>query len=88
MGVHQDPHTYQTIKTLLGIDINEEDWRQDEPIFILRAQDHLAFRTIDFYEREASNAGCGPSFLENLRRVKDAFNHFRVEHSDLMKVPD
>jgi len=81
MGVHKSKKRYAKVKKLL--DIPEE-----EPIFILRAQDYLAFRTIDFYDREASNAGCDPSFLENLRQVKDVFNDFRVRYSELMKVPD
>lgn len=87
MGVHTSPEVYQEIKNLLGIEVSE-DWREDEPIFILRAQDVLAHPTIEYYEDLAEARGCDPSFLDGLRLVRNAVQDWQVKNSSKVKRPD
>lgn len=82
MGVHnKDNPQIPEVKALLGVP-------ETEPIFIIRGQDVLAYPTLEYYTRIASDAGCDPSFLEELRQVQNAFSHFSVEESGQIKVPD
>lgn len=81
MGVHADPEIYTTVREFLGIP-------EDEPIFILRAQDKIAYDTIYFYSGLAANIGCDPTFLEGIRQIYNKFSHFSVENSERMKRPD
>jgi len=54
----------------------------DEPVFILRAQDKLAEPTIEMYR--ALVASHGSSLAEDLQKVIDAFRRW----SGLKKIPD
>jgi len=54
----------------------------DEPVFILRAQDKLAEPTIEMYRTLV--ASHGSSLAEDLQKVIDAFRRW----SGLKKIPD
>jgi flavorubredoxin len=54
----------------------------DEPVFILRAQDKLAEPTIEMYR--ALVASHGSSLAEDLQKVIDTFRRW----SGLKKIPD
>lgn len=63
----------------------------DEPIFILRAKDKLAFTTLLEYERLAMRRGAGDipqQFMDNLEQVIDRFEKWAEENPDKMKLPD
>lgn len=80
MSVHDIQH-YPEIKRLLGIP-------EDEPIFILRAQDEVSLDTVEAYIDMSEKPGNDPTFMQNLRQVADEFNHWQVEHSDKVKQAD
>jgi flavorubredoxin len=54
----------------------------DEPVFIIRAQDKLAEPTIEMYR--ALVASHGSSLAEDLQKVIDAFRRW----SGIKKIPD
>lgn len=80
MSVH-DLSVYPDIKDLLEIP-------QDEPIFILRAQDRSSVETLKFYTEEQVRPGNDPVFMDNLRQVKDEFEHWQIENSEKVKRAD
>lgn len=86
MGVH-DKERYAEIKEALGIP-------QDEPIFILRAQDQLSKAMIDLYDllytSTAAAAGIDTQdairFSEEISSVYDEFRSWQSNNN--VKVPD
>jgi hypothetical protein len=86
MGVHQDPDTYIAIKRILGIP-------DDEPIFILRAQDKFSTKTIWYY-RNLNRDGvrdCSPNWLEwaeSVGRITRNFLDWQMINRDKVKMPD
>lgn len=80
MSVHDVEH-YPEIKRLLGIPENE-------PIFILRAQDLLSLETVGFYRDNSVRPGNDPSFLDNLRQVENDFANWQIKNSDKTKWAD
>ena len=80
MGV-QNTTIYPQIKQYLNIP-------DDEPIFILRAQDILSLPTLRHYTDQASEEGADPSFLENLRQAGNTFEDWRIKNSGRVKFPD
>lgn len=85
-GVHQK-NKYAEIKEALGIP-------EDEPIFILRAQDQLSPSMIDLYDllymSTAKAAGIDVdssiSFSNEIQAVYDEFRTWQKQNS--VKVPD
>lgn len=65
-----------------------EKVRNDEPVFLIRAQDHLAVEALILYTNLAKGAGCDKAFLDDLSRLREDFRQFRSDHPDLMKRPD
>ncbi len=80
MSVHDTQH-YPEIKRLLGIP-------EDEPIFILRAQDDSACPMLDEYIQFNVRPGNDPSWLDNMRQTANEFNDWQVKNSDKVKQPD
>jgi hypothetical protein len=80
MSVHDTQH-YPEIKRMLGIP-------EDEPIFIIRGQDKVAVDAIDFYVDLSEAPGNDPSFMDDLRKVKDEFSDWQVKNSDKVKQAD
>lgn len=80
MGVH-DTDVYPAVKQLLGIP-------EDEPIFILRAQDQCALEAIPVYAQLANDAGAPKQFLAGLGDVAFQFSDWRMKNRDKVKVPD
>jgi len=66
---------------------NEDPIPEDEPIFILRARDHLAIRTLQLYEELSVLDGCNSYQMSGLTRVLGAFRAWADEHPGLMKEP-
>jgi hypothetical protein len=60
----------------------------DEPIFILRARDVAAVRTLESYRSEAEAAGSPPDHLQAVQLRVEQFRKFSSEHPDRMKKPD
>jgi len=58
----------------------------DEPVFLLRAKDSYALRTIVAYARDCRNLN--HVFLAGLEVVMEDFRNFEKEHTDKMKRPD
>jgi hypothetical protein len=85
MGVH-DKNMYPAIKELLGIP-------QDEPIFILRAQDQMSLGTIDYYRDRYQVASAlrqqpQKDFHNDLDDAYNEFDDFQSAHSSRVKMPD
>jgi hypothetical protein len=56
---------------------------QDEPVFLLRAQDNCAVPTLESYKRSAKRSGCTPEFLDTIDRMIDRFRKWGPK-----KTPD
>lgn len=85
MGVHNkvmDPK----IKELLGVP-------EDEPIFILRAQDDKALAAVENYyylqsqDRPAEDHQA-PEFLDEIRAIREEFFAFQEQNPDRVKKAD
>lgn len=59
---------------------------QDEPVFLLRARDALAVKTISDYWIRAIDAGCSQGFQDSLSGVMETFLAWQEENET--KVPD
>jgi hypothetical protein len=77
MGV-QDGN-YKQVRKALGIP-------EDEPVFVIRAQDELAVPIIARYRNMAEIAGCDGEFLSGLDGVQEQFVTWRTDNKT--KVPD
>jgi hypothetical protein len=80
MGVH-DVKNYPEVKKLLGIP-------EDEPIFIIRAQDDVSIEAIAKYAGLAEKAGVNPNFLSGLVDVQLQFGEWRRVNREKVKIPD
>jgi hypothetical protein len=60
----------------------------DEPVFILRAQDQLALSTITYYSETASRLNCPGEFAEGLDRVHSEFHSWQLKNKERVKMPD
>jgi hypothetical protein len=87
MSVHQeDKRVYETIKKLLDIP-------EDEPIFIIRAQDRFSVKLIQYYRkmvRDGSKVEVKKlfSWYENVGSVISDFINWQRDNRDKVKVPD
>lgn len=59
---------------------------QDEPVFLLRARDALAVKTVSDYWVRAVDAGCSDAFQDSLSDVMETFLAWQEENET--KVPD
>lgn len=80
MGVH-DKEVYKDVKLLLDIP-------EDEPIFIIRAQDVVAIPTLMDYSLSAESANVSVAFIGEMHKVVAEFEDWKKRHGDKMKVPD
>lgn len=80
MGVHDTQH-YGEIKRLLNIP-------EDEPIFIIRAQDNISVSAIDDYMDLSERPGNDPTFMDDLRKVRNEFADWQIKNSDKVKQAD
>lgn len=87
MGVHDATDTeYKKVKKLLGIP-------EDEPIFVLRAQDDLAVHTLARYRNDAAtiedaNKRPNQEWMDQMDGVIQTFGGWRNANPDKIKVPD
>jgi hypothetical protein len=58
----------------------------DEPVFVIRAQDKLALPTLDRYMDLAEDAGAEDSFLDHLDRVRGDIKIWQRQNET--KIPD
>lgn len=73
---------------------------EDEPVFVIRAQDKVAVAAIQSYIGEAQDAydadaneypfedGDDHPFIQSVQEVEEEFKVFAAEHPDRMKYPD
>lgn len=88
MSVHRSKEVYSHIKQLLDIP-------DDEPIFILRAQDKFAIKLLQMY-RNLVRDGVKPKnrdskfndWFENIGSIIVHFVHWQKNNRDKVKVPD
>lgn len=66
---------------------NGERIPDDEPVFLLRARDHLALATLVDYRRRSLVDGCNDYHFEHLDKDIEAFQRFALEHPERMKQP-
>jgi hypothetical protein len=60
---------------------------EDEPLFLLRARDHLALRLLRLYRSLSVEDGCNDFHLTGLDEVTTRFARFAAEHPEQMKQP-
>lgn len=70
------------IKTLTGEPIPD-----DEPIFILRARDHIAVKLLFKYLHFCSNDICLEEHLDGIKDTINRFIEFAINHPERMKQP-
>lgn len=68
-----------------GVDVK---FPEDEPLFVLRAQDDIAFDTILAYYEACKDAGIRQEHLDNVDASIELFRKFRDENPDRVKDPD
>lgn len=59
----------------------------DESVFVLRAKDDIATAGLWGYH-EACLDMAGPGYIASVREAIQAFDRFREDHPDRMRVPD
>jgi hypothetical protein len=59
----------------------------DEPLFLLRARDHLALPLLKEYQRLCIADGCTDFQLNGIQAIIEVFTDFRNEHPERMKQP-
>jgi hypothetical protein len=79
VSVH-DKEYYPAIKKLLGIP-------EDEPIYILRAQDKFSAGVITAHRSTAESAA-KPEWASRVQREIDDFRFFQQKNPERVKVPD
>jgi hypothetical protein len=82
MGVH-DLEKNAEVKVLLGIP-------EDEPIFIIRAQDDLSYEVIDYYRKTAKSIGASKEFRKGVKEILLNFADWRkiAKEEGRTKIPD
>jgi hypothetical protein len=60
----------------------------DEPIFILRAQDAASVGTLQHYAQLCSEWGSPPTHIDNAHRVTERFDEWQQAHGPQVKAPD
>lgn len=80
MGVH-DKGADAKARKAYGI-------REDEPIFVIRAQDTLATRIVARYRNDAAAAGCSDEFVADLDKTVEEFAQWQEQNKKSVKVPD
>ncbi len=84
MGVHQEPSVYTKIKDLLDIP-------DDEPIFIIRAQDKYSIDTLGEYIglviARSKGADLG-DWVGEVSSIGQTFVDWQKANIDKVKVPD
>lgn len=58
----------------------------DEPVFVLRAQDRLAFSTLIHYSLIAEQHGCEYKFIQSITDLTEKFAEWQDNH--MTKLPD
>lgn len=66
---------------------NNEILPDDEPLFLMRARDHLAIPTLKAYREKAVADGCNDWFLGLIDERIEIFEAFAREHPERMKQP-
>jgi hypothetical protein len=60
----------------------------DEPVFVLRAQDKVAYTAISVYQGLAREAGATRAFTEGVAEVMREFTEWREANRNKVKTPD
>lgn len=61
---------------------------EDEPLFVLRAQDDLAIPMLHRYKNFALAAECSQEFIDKIDEDINAFAVWRTDNRDRTKKPD
>jgi hypothetical protein len=80
MGVH-DPKAEKAARKAYGIP-------EDEPIFVLRAQDKLSTRIVARYRNDAATADLPLEFMADLDETVNSFANWQTDNADKVKLPD
>jgi hypothetical protein len=86
MGIHQSEEVYSKIKELLDIP-------EDEPIFIMRAQDQFSVPTLADYLNNVVNGTDNThntmgDWFDSMREKGNEFLTWQRTNEDKVKVPD
>jgi len=66
---------------------NNEIIPDDEPLFLLRGRDLLAFKFLGAYVSISKEAGCNAYHFSKLIETIESFLKFKKEHPERMKMP-
>lgn len=61
---------------------------EDEPIFVLRAQDQLAYDVIAKYREDCTFNGCSEEHVEAIDLVLQDFVVWQTKNEEKVKLPD
>lgn len=66
----------------------EHDFRDDEPVFLLRAKDPVAAQAIRSWAWLAERVGTDPATCERVREWADEMDAYRLQHWPDKRFPD
>lgn len=69
-------------------DIDVPGIPEDEPVFIIRAQDIASIDAILGYATEAEDHGAAPELLSGVMNVVSKFEQWRSANPERVKIPD
>lgn len=72
----------QIVKTTNGEILNE-----NEPLFLMRARDHLALPLLETYYKMCIDDGCTDHILNDMKSTISDFRQFKENNPSAMKQP-
>ena len=72
----------QIVKTTNG-----EILKENEPLYLLRARDHLALPLLETYYKMCISDGCTDYMLNDLKEIITDFRKFKENNPQIMKQP-
>ena len=69
-------------------DVLKKAQTNDEPVFVLRAQDKLAVFAISKYYQKSVAEGCDKKHILEIEKIYNDFFKWRRNNPDKIKLPD
>lgn len=70
------------------ITAEKKEFRENEPVFLIRGTDALAVETIYSYAKYCQAAGCGQEHIEQIEIHLEKIRKWQQQNNHLVKLPD